>query len=311
MTPTLQYMIQRAGDSASVRSVAGLALLLFTSVGVASGQGPADSNEARTGRWETFSELSLWDDGLSEMSYYDARDTLYGVHRKFTRVHLMNRQWMGRSTGVKCDPKDPDGAAVFKFVITEQIPTENYNYRYLTTAFVTRPGLTPFKITLSSQEWCGTTFKHLRWTDAGVKMQSFSYFGKEGDRQWDLSADNVPFESVFLLARAAGACGKGRALALLPSLRSNHAVEPEPSNVVLRVADETKPLRVRAGRFVCKRVSVTGDGHDHWFDVEAEPPYRLIAFSAGGVEGKLISVERRAYWDRQSRSKFYARNKAP
>jgi hypothetical protein len=278
----------------------------------------AISAEARAGEKVVISQQEFtnnpdWDDGLSEMSYYDARDTLYGVERKYTRVHLMNRQWMSRTMGVKCEEKDPEAVAVFKFVISEEIPTENYNYRYLTTVFVTRPTLTPFKVTQSSQEWCGTTFKHLRWTDSELKVQSFSYFGEEGDQQWSLSPKTSPFEALFFKVRGFASRPQHYNLAMpvLPPLRSNHAIEPSPSNVVLEVTEKAEPVRVRAGRFVCKRVIVTGDGHDHWFDVETEAPYRVIAFSAGGVEGKLITVERRPYWDRESRSRFYARHKAP
>ncbi len=42
-----------------------------------------------------------WDDGLAEMSYYAATDAIYGQRRHFTRVHLMNRQWMDAASGVK------------------------------------------------------------------------------------------------------------------------------------------------------------------------------------------------------------------
>ena len=150
-----------------------------------------------------FSRLPLWDDGFSEMSYYDATESLYGIDRDYTRVHLMNRQWMGGDSGVKADPEAVDAVPVFKFVIAEEIPTENYNYRYLTTAFVRRNDLSPFKISCSSQEWCGHTFKQLRWNETSLTVQSFSYFGGEGDRTWELGAEAVPYESLFILARAA------------------------------------------------------------------------------------------------------------
>ena len=49
----------------------------------------------------TFAELPLWEDGLSEMCYYAAMDTIYGRPREYTRVHMFNRQWMDSVTGVK------------------------------------------------------------------------------------------------------------------------------------------------------------------------------------------------------------------
>jgi len=311
MNPTHRHLDQAIRNVFGLRGLTGLMALSFISVGAALGQDLSATPSSQGGQWQAFSDLAIWDDGLSEMSYYDARDTLYGQQRKYTRVQLMNRQWMSRSTGVKTAPDDPDGLAVVKFIIAEQIPTQNYNYRYLTTAFLTRPTLAPFKVALTSQEWCGTTFKHLRWSDGGLNVQSFSYFPKEGDRHWDLPVKSVPFESLFLLARAAAASGQSRELLLLPSFRSNHAVEPNATAAQLIPAAQTQPVRVRAGRFRCRRVRVTGKNYDHWFDVESVPPYRLIAFSAGGVEGKLMSVERRPYWDRQSKSKVYTQNRAP
>jgi len=109
--------------------------------------------------------LDTWDDGLAEMSYYRAMDTLYGKPRSYTRVVIINRQWMHPQSGVKTDLIASDSVQVLKANIVEEIPTENYNYRYQTTIFLDRNDLSPFKMVTSSQEWCGTTFKHLRWSN--------------------------------------------------------------------------------------------------------------------------------------------------
>ena len=64
---------------------------------------PQAATPSRLGR------LPLWDDGLSEMSYYDAEMTIYGKPRKYTRVHMMNRQWFDPQRGVKSDESEsPD-----------------------------------------------------------------------------------------------------------------------------------------------------------------------------------------------------------
>lgn len=259
-----------------------------------------------------FSRLPLWDDGLSEMSYYDATESLYGIDREYTRVHLMNRQWMGGESGVKADPADIDAVPVFKFVIAEEIPTQNYNYRFLTTAFVRRDDLSPFKISCSSQEWCGHTFKQLRWSEKNLTVQSFSYFADEGDRTWELGADAVPYESLFILARAAvaGQTTPPERL-VLAGLRSNHQVVPRPISARLEIERNPKRVTVPIGSFAARRVSLKWNGPRTWFDVEDAPPWRVLAFENGTARGQLRFVERRAYWDRKWSSGFHRSGDAP
>ncbi len=251
-----------------------------------------------------------WDDGLSEMSYYDATDTLYGKSRRFTRVQMTNRQWMSGESGVKAE-EGPNSIPVYKFVISEEIPTENYNYRYLTTMFLGRQDLAPFKLTSTSQEWCGTTFKHLRWSTDEMTYLSFSYFGDEGDHVWHPPVSAVPFQALFLLSREVVASGKPMELLVLPSVRSNHQIAPEPFKAKLSAEKESTQLTVPMGSVQATRVTLTSSASAAWFDVESKPPHRLLAFDAGGVTGRLKGVERRAYWNRSKPSQHYLQNKAP
>ena len=257
------------------------------------------------------SDLSVWDDGLSEMCYYDATDTVYGTKRHYTRVHLFNRQWMDPATGVKTEPDSPGAVPAFKLLIAEQIPTDNYNYRYLTTVFLRRSDLTPLKMTSSSQEWCGHTFKHLRWTDDRLDVQSFSYFPDEGDRTYQRVADAVPFESLFVLARNVVSTGRTRRLQLLPSMRSNRQVVPDAAAATLVPDSMTKRVTVPLGTFEVRRVQLQSDRLSAWFDVEVDAPHRIIAFEAGRLAGRLQSFERRAYWDQRWGSAVYPRGSAP
>lgn len=257
------------------------------------------------------SDLTIWDDGLSEMSYYEATDTLYGTKRHYTRVHLFNRQWMDPVSGVKTVPDSPGVVPAFKFLMAEQIPTENYNYRYLTTVFLRRSDLSPLKMTSSSQDWCGQTFKHLRWTEDRLEVQSFSYFPEEGDRTYQRAGAAIPFESVFVLARNAAATGRTLHLQLLPSMRSNRQVVPDSAPATLVPDVATKRVTVPLGTFEVRRVHLQSDRLSAWFDVEVNVPYRLMAFEAGHESGRLRSVERRAYWDRRWNSAVYPRGLAP
>ena len=257
--------------------------------------------------------LDVWDTGLCEMSFYQAVDVIYGKPRHYTRVHLLNRQWMDADSGVKAERNAPGAMPVFKLNMAEEIPTENYHYRYLTTLFVDRIELKPMKMIVSSQEWCGATFKHLRWGDDTLMVRSFSYFPDEGDRSWVVphpSQTVLPFESLFIIARDAAASQSPRSIKLLPPMRSNHQVQPVVIDARLELAD-AGTFTVPAGTFAATRVTLHWNGPETIFVVERAPPYRLLSYKVGERFGRLIGTERRAYWNQSSPSRFHAPLEAP
>jgi hypothetical protein len=299
--------------------------------GCRNAQTPAASQPATKAAYPNdFSNLPQWDDGLSEMCYYNATDTIYGKTRRYFRVMLLNRQWLDRTQRVKTAPpasagdtsvatSRPDQAeaiGVFKLNIVEEIPTENYNYRLMVTVFLNRASLRPEKLAASSQEWCGTTFKQLQWLPDALKVRGFSYLEGEADREWTLPAEPIlyPREALGVLVRAAAASQTDIPLNLLPPMRSNHMPEPTPSESRLNVSAETRMVRVPFGRFQARKVTLTeaDGGQTAQFFVEAAAPYRLL--SAGFDSGLTLSlrfVERRAYWDRSKPSRFYRQGAAP
>lgn len=254
--------------------------------------------------------LSQWDDGLAEMSYYRAVDTIYKKPRSYTRVMLVNRQWMHPQSGVKTNVDTSNAIPVFKTNIVEEIPTENYNYRYQTTIFLKRQHLTPFKMVTSSQEWCGTTFKHLRWSAGELTVKNFSYMPSEGDTTSTINTDAVPYESLLLIARDVAASGQSRTLNVLAPMRSSHRVEPKATSAVLTIGSKSR-VTTPLGTLTGVRIDVKWPGQPTSFIVETQAPYRLLRYRTGSAKGSLIQVERRAYWDRSWPSKFHKTNQAP
>lgn len=268
------------------------------------------ATEEKDAAAHSFSATDVWNDGLSEMSYFDAMDSVYGKQRKYTRVVLVNRQWMDPASGTKADPNSNGAVPVFKLNISEEIPTENYNYRYLNTLFLRRPDLRPFKMVISAQEWCGTTFKHVRWSDKEALFQIFSYFPDEGDSRATAAPDVVPYEALLLIARSVVADRATRVLSLLEPMRSNHLVQPRGEPARLTVQDAGS-VTVPAGTFPATRVTINWSGPETSFVVESAPPYRLLRYRQGEASGELVFVERRPYWDRSSKSGFHKPNQAP
>ncbi len=281
-----------------------------------------DNDRPVSDAWKTFSDLPLWEDGLSEMSYYDAKCVIYDKERTYTRVHLMNRQFMNTVHYIKAAKDFPNPTPAFKFVIAEEVPTENYNYRFLLTSFFERPSLRPIKVSASSQEWCGHVFKQLMWerrpevADAewSLDVTCYSYHDTEGDRWFPFpkQAHIEAHEGLFLQSRAVVAAGgEPRAMLMLKTMRSNHHPDPTPLEAILQPAGKTRKIKVPLGEFEAQRVELKWDGAETWFDIETSAPWRLLAFKADDVEGELRLVERRAYWDRSKKSKFYKQGEAP
>jgi hypothetical protein len=261
--------------------------------------------------------LELWDDGLAEMAYYDARMEIYGEPREYTMVLLVNREWFNPATGTKDEGgRAANAVEVFKLNIAEEIPTANYNYRLLTTFFADRSDLAPRKQVASSQEWCGATYKHLRWRrasdDPALRVESFSYFEAEAETDLTLPIAAYPFESSFLLVRDFVARDEAEmTVPMLPPMRDNRGlVDPRVADAVFRRGDPGM-LDVPAGRTTAVPVTVERSDATHEFWVQQAPPYRLLSYAGPGQSAELVFIERRAYWNPQKTSDFYVAGEAP
>lgn len=244
------------------RVVIWIIVAFLLSAGCYSGSGGGSRTASAPVPAARFSTMSRWDDGLAELCYYDAVDEIYGKPRQYTRVMVVNREWMNPSQMVKAESPAGSGGAglpVFKSNIIEEIPTENYNYRYMVTLFLGRPGLRLEKAAASSQEWCGTTFKRAVRREAGVELAAFSYFEGEADQEWLLpsDADIYPHEAIFLLAREAGSSGVPMPLRLMPPLRSTHAKDPSLTRCTLAVEDAPHRVRTSMGILDARTVRLT------------------------------------------------------
>lgn len=122
-----------------------------------------------------------WYNGKAEWALYDATRNFYGRARHYEATIFTNKQQMDPDTTTKAE-NDGDGNAfeVFKHNVSEIIPTENYDYRFLTTAFVRVDDLLTYKLIMSSQDDCGASYKQFVVDDNKIHATSFSYFPNEG-----------------------------------------------------------------------------------------------------------------------------------
>ena len=130
----------------------------------------------------------LWEDGLAEVAVYDAERIIYDKKRTFEYVQIAVKEEFNQEFNVKTDNYDRlDLFPVIKINQFCRIETDNYPYHFLTSLFFRRDQpVALYKMTTSSQEWCGNTFKSI--VDDGVNLrQSYdSYWDGQGVGSRDL-----------------------------------------------------------------------------------------------------------------------------
>ena len=120
-----------------------------------------------------------WEDGLAEVATYEAERVVYRKKRAFTSTLITVKEEFNQQYRVKTDDyQRADLFSVMKVNQFCQIPTDEYPYHYLTSLFFRRDQpVALYKMTTSSQEWCGNTFKTI--IDDGVN------FSQTYDSYWD------------------------------------------------------------------------------------------------------------------------------
>ena len=128
-----------------------------------------------------------WYAGEAEISSYELTQARYGEQHQGTSVLVYVTEPFSKSKQVKLDDwrdQSEDNVSVMKLNMTKKFLTGIYPYSMMMSTF------TPvsadrypktFKITTSSQEWCGHTFMQLNLAEDAYQLKGFSYFESEGD----------------------------------------------------------------------------------------------------------------------------------
>ena len=153
---------------------------------------------------QAWSMRKYWEDGLAEVATYEAERTIYKKKRTFEFTQITVKEEFNLVFNVKTDDyQRTDLLPVMKINQFCQIPADNYPYHFLTSLFFRRDQpVALFKLTTSSQEWCGNTFKSI--TDDGVsfKEKFNSYWDGQGEGQRDLRRDVVLEDALSYTLRA-------------------------------------------------------------------------------------------------------------
>lgn len=247
---------------------------------------------------------AAWYDGQAEKCVYEASRRIYGVARTYLATAYTNKQQMDPRTSVKATG---EGVEVFKHHWSERAPTESYDYDFSTAVFVRTADLSPFKLTVATQEDCGASFKQVWDQDGELRYLESVYFPGAGMSEGECDRGSHLTDALPLVLRDFpfdSAMGTRKAFELVPSQKDTHAVpfESEPCTVKL-AGRETLSLPV--GDVDAFRLELSmRDGSvraTYWFAADGTAPWLHALLQYEDVHGthyRLRSIERTAYWER-------------
>jgi len=249
---------------------------------------------------------SVWYDGQAEVAVYQAEREIYGAVRKYQATVYTNKENVDPATSCKSEGK---GLEVFKHHWREHIQTPNYPYDYSTMSYTLAADLAPFKLSMSSQEDCGASFKEL-WRDEEGRFvwNTSNYFPGGGNKSGKLGhPKNLVFEDALpLVLRGYDFEHPAtRALALVPFQRFNIATSLEPVEAELRYLGKQE-LDLPSGKTQAHALGLfDAQGKpiaSYWFHADGAAPWlhALVQWErpAQKIRCQLVSLTRKAYWKR-------------
>jgi hypothetical protein len=190
----------------------------------------------------------------------------------------------------------PDLFPVMKVNQFCRIPTEQYPYHFLTSLFFRRDqpmGL--HKLTTSSQEWCGNTFKAI--TDDGLNLlQTFdSYWDGQGAGRRNLRRDVLLEDALPYTLRSLKFAQRPAFQVAVLDLQQTSQVKPAEYYTAAVSTAEAQPAEAGQPAWRVKVALAPGKQNEYWFAKEY-PHVLLRQATWDGRSLRLKSTRRYAYW---------------
>jgi hypothetical protein len=282
--------------------VAGLGALVLAAgaLGAVGCRAPAAGGTASPSN--PFAADALWDDGRAEIDAYEATIKRYGILRSLTAYLVVVKEDLSKTQLVKADPgHDPgDLRTVLKLNHVLNYPTGIYSYHQMASCFFDRGTMDLMKLSLTSNEWCGNTYKEYTRRDGRGTLHVHTYWDNQAEATYELPTgpDVVFYDALPLWIRSLPqSAGTERALHLLPSQIESKGPRPEARAATL-VAAREEGIVVPAGRFRALRWELRTAGRPpdvYW--TAGDAPHVLVAWDRGdGGAYRLKWTQRLAYW---------------
>lgn len=171
-------------------------LLIFLVACAPSSSQDKPNNQTQAEKPQNFNDY--WYGGEAEITSYKLEQARYGEIHSGEAVMVFVTEPFSKSKQVKLDDwrsESADNVSVMKLNMTKKFLTGIYPYSMMMSTFTPvsydrYPD--PFKVTTSSQEWCGHTWMQLNLQEKDFRLRGFSYFESEGDI--DVAIPNVVLE---------------------------------------------------------------------------------------------------------------------
>lgn len=256
-----------------------------------------------------------WYAGEAEITSYQLEQARYGEIHSGEAVLVFVTEPFSKSKQVKLDnwrDESEDNVSVMKLNMTKKFLTGIYPYSMMMSTFTPvsydqHPD--PFKVTTSSQEWCGHTFMQLNLQEKNYRLRGFSYFESEGDV--DKTVSNVILEDELWTR-----------LRFNPENLPLGKVEILPSTFYLRLRhQQTNPQMANASKLDVHTSEFSDDPHSIYileYDnrklsiyYEKEFPFAILGWEETYMSGfgnperlttkaKRINTIKSAYWGKNN-----------
>ncbi len=294
--------------SALVRAAATFVLIGGLAVGIAcSSQGSFSTTAQATTKTVPltgWANSAVWHDGKAEVNTYQATRSIYGRQRNFELTAVVVKEEFLAGPYVKADwGSSGEKIPVLKLNVIQEVPTQNYPYRFMTSSFVRRDRpLELLKMTHNSSEWCGNTFKLYKGWSKEPQLEWHSYFQGEADgvqKFSDFQAGRDMLEEQLPVSLRALDFQQGLKfpVRILSRQLSSHqrSIRWREGMVEVVGQESVKSAGGQTYQTWHVKVDAGGDRLSFWFDTAK--PHTLIKHEApGGVRWLLKESKRWAYW---------------
>jgi hypothetical protein len=136
---------------------------------------------------EEFKEY--WYSGNAELNYYVTSQKRYGEPRSGSVTMIFVTEDFNTTDQVKWEGSGKPKTSVLKLNKINRFQTGIYDYSIMNSVFTPvryRESPLSLKITMSSQDWCGQSFRQMNYQGGKLSFQIRSYFENEGDQNFEL-----------------------------------------------------------------------------------------------------------------------------
>ena len=254
-----------------------------------------------TSRTKEFDEY--WYNGTGEISSYELKQERYGQVRNGDIVLVFVTEPFSHKKQVKIDRPQKagnDNVSILKLNHIRKFNTGIYDYSIITSTFtpveLEQHPLT-LKSTTSSQEWCGHTYTQLNLEGSQYRLQEFSYFESEGDKDSKMNAAILE-DGLFSRIRINGGLPEGDINIIPSTIYSRFAHVPmEPTTATI-----TKSM---SDGVILYDVSYKNINRKLSIDVESEFPYKILSWTEDSGNGRITTATLKKsinspYWSKNS-----------